>query len=834
MRIHWLSCLVLFAACGDTEVPSSPLDSGAALDAGTPADASSNTPPDANVIVDAGAADAGVEDVGVECLEGTERQGDECVDINECLVDNGGCGNAERWRCENQVAQAPRCIFDCSADQRPLLEGVDAFAMGERVWPSALITYGRTACPLITNRQGKIVVASARLGRGRVLQTGHEHPMNRDLRADNHDGVQLVRNAVSWMTRRQETLRIGRHPGLFGGTANLMTQDGHNVSAFRPSAEALAEVSVYFANARTDYSDEEIEALNQWIRQGGGLIQSGFAWNWNGNNFQAVRNFGGNRTIRGSGITITKANQQSGAAIVPETTLSEVDHALYAVYAVARHLSGEEILSAEDQATAVATITFAISHLNLWVTDYYEPIRALMPSLPEVIPTAENPVRPADEPLKMLTLRLVDKFLAGSPFDQIEAHPAAADFPGTVPEGTPLTEVSLELEATYQGRSRKYNASGAGQPVRLSTGAYALPGQTFTVTVPERAAGEGLSIQIGAHSDRLWNKESIERFPQIIRRYPVNDVVIEATSAFGGPVYLLLPAGTEVGRIAVTIDQVVRAPHYQHGVTTAQEWLRQLRNYPAPWAEIEGNRVAFSVLTEEARQLEDPVALMTFWDEVLDAMADLEGTSHERVRKERFALDRQISGGALHSGYPMMGHLRHHQGLIDLEHIRTEGSWGPFHELGHNHQWRDWFLPGSTEASCNLWSVYIHENLLNLPTRTEGRLGPQMRRQRRQAYLNGGANFSESWNVWVALDTYLQLQEGFGWDLFTDVFTIYREESNASQGSEQDRIDEWITRTSNYTQRNLVPFYEAWGFPITPAVRTALQNLPEWQDNPMR
>jgi hypothetical protein len=181
-----------------------------------------------------------------------------------------------------------------------------------------------------------------------------------------------------------------------------------------------------------------------------------------------------------------------------------------------------------------------------------------------------------------------------------------------------------------------------------------------------------------------------------------------------------------------------------------------------------------------------------------------------------------------------MGHLHHHQGLLDLDHIRTEGSWGPFHELGHNHQWRDWFLPGTTETTCNLWSVYIHETLLNLPTRTEGRLGPQMRNQRRQGYLDGGANFSESWNVWVALDTYLQLQEGFGWTLYSDLFTEYRSQSDASQGSAQDRIDEWITRTSNYTQRNLVPFYEAWGFPITPDVRNALQNLPEWQANPMR
>ena len=158
-----------------------------------------------------------------------------------------------------------------------------------------------------------------------------------------------------------------------------MTEDGHSVSAFRPSAEALAEVSVYFANARTEYSAEEIEALNQWIRRRW-FNPVGFAWAWDGNNFQAVRNFGGNRNILGSGITITKANQPAGAAVVPETTLGEVDHALYALYAVARHLNGEEVLSAEDQATAVATITFAINHLPLWIIAYYSRMRALLPS----------------------------------------------------------------------------------------------------------------------------------------------------------------------------------------------------------------------------------------------------------------------------------------------------------------------------------------------------------------------------------------------------------------------------------------------------------------------
>ena len=140
----------------------------------------------------------------------------------------------------------------------------------------------------------------------------------------------------------------------------------------------------------------------------------------------------------------------------------------------------------------------------------------------------------------------------------------------------------MALDARYEGRSAEYNFSGAGQPIRLATGAYALPGQTFTVTVPERAVGEGLSVQIGTHSDRLWNKESIERFPQIIRRYPVNAEEVRATSAFGGPVYLLVPAGTEVGRIEVRLAQVVQAPYYRHGVTTSKNGESSCANTPAP------------------------------------------------------------------------------------------------------------------------------------------------------------------------------------------------------------------------------------------------------------
>ena len=32
---------------------------------------------------------------------------------------------------------------------------------------------------------------------------------------------------------------------------------------------------------------------------------------------------------------------------------------------------------------------------------------------------------------------------------------------------------------------------------------------------------------------------------------------------------------------------------------------------------------------------------------------------------------------------------------------------------------------------------------------------------------------------------------------------------------------------------NLVPFYEAWGFPISPQVADFLADFPEWTESPM-
>lgn len=71
--------------------------------------------------------------------------------------------------------------------------------------------------------------------------------------------------------------------------------------------------------------------------------------------------------------------------------------------------------------------------------------------------------------------------------------------------------------------------------------------------------------------------------------------------------------------------------------------------------------------------------------------------------------------GWMHAGYPIMVHKSMAADLVSVEHIRSVGLWGPIHELGHNQQRACWeFPPNTTECTCNLWSVYVHEEVLGI------------------------------------------------------------------------------------------------------------------------
>ena len=186
-------------------------------------------------------------------------------------------------------------------------------------------------------------------------------------------------------------------------------------------------------------------------------------------------------------------------------------------------------------------------------------------------------------------------------------------------------------------------------------------------------------------------------------------------------------------------------------------------------------------------------------------------------------------------GTPLHGHHgfdRRSRRSVDAH---SDGSWGAFHELGHNHQWLPAVLPGTTETTVNLFTLYAMENVVGLAPRTgHPALEPAARQQRLQAYLQGGADFWNAWEVWTALETYLQLQEAFGWSLFETVHATYRlDDPSDDPTTDRERIDLWAVRSAEAAGVDLGPFYLAWGWPLGDAAIQTMQQLPPWTQDPM-
>lgn len=132
--------------------------------------------------------------------------------------------------------------------------------------------------------------------------------------------------------------------------------------------------------------------------------------------------------------------------------------------------------------------------------------------------------------------------------------------------------------------------------------------------------------------------------------------------------------------------------------------------------------------------------------------------STKNTRKHLTSSTLLLSSGLLHPGYPIMGQLNVVPQLIDEKTIRSSGNWDVFHVLGHNQQRHQWqFPPHSTEADCNLWSVFLHEVVLNIPrARAHPNLKPESRKERIKMHMDRGAPLRK-WSSWTALETYLQV-----------------------------------------------------------------------------
>ncbi|XP_053176531.1 TRPM8 channel-associated factor homolog [Scomber japonicus] len=690
---------------------------------------------------------------------------------------------------------------DFEDDLESLLKDVSEFDLPEESYMSEVLVHGPLAFPIGTTKDGQAFLAGAHYGKGRVIAVTHEGLLSKEMLASFWD------NAINWLDQGRE--------GVVGVVPNLSLYSKHKSE----KTNFRKDLSVFVCTA---YSDQHVDEMHDFVAEGGGLLIGGHAWYWaqthHGQN--PMTDFSGNKILNKMGLSLLETIIGGGLyeAPVPSQAMKDNCHFRHRLRSFAGHvIQGQElIMHGEDHLKKLGRE--CVSFLNMEAHDSYsytqvlsiltDMLKAGMPQVSE-----NNPVKNPK-----------DRFLLSLGTEVYKACPNPNALLPCIFKDSPI------MPCVYNHRIM-VKANTSGWEEWLSTGLYLFPGMRTDMIIPPEILNKGWMVQIGCQTDYL-KAEELKRAPRVHVRFPVTTEKMQVDNLWGGLIYLVAPPNTQVEGVEVIVQKAVPAPYYKSGVTTAADWSL-LRKSQSPWAELEFDNIVLTVPSHVIRDLDRPDEVAGLWNGIMKGVAELAVIPHKFTRKERIVADVQISVGWMHSGYPIMMYSSIAAELVRPDDARTKGLWGEIHELGHNQQRSCWeFRPNTTETTCNLWSVYVHEEVLGLNrAKAHPSLTLTNRRSRIEEYVKGGKKLSD-WNVWVALETYLQLQEEFGWDAFKKVFAAYHKMSNFPEDNER-KMNLYAETFSKSVGMNLSGFFKSWGWPIETATEEKLFNLPTWINHPM-
>lgn len=688
--------------------------------------------------------------------------------------------------------------------------------------------------PLLFGDGGSIVAAAASAGEGRAVAFTHGSFLKPGELLAQEPTLQLVANAVRWAGRSSKP-KVGLHRGV-GGLVELFAQADIDAEVIEPGDVRSGRIDVYCVIGHEILEDAEIVRLFEFVNDGGGLVVATTPWAF-GKKFEPFSTFPGNQLLAAAGMQFEPDGYAGGKtlAIGPSSDVPAmaVDGEGPAPTALARRLVEDP--SAVPKAQAATALLEAKFLRGANLEEFLSLLLQLNETVGPIVPTEENPLVPGADPLIDAIVELESHFNETAPAGTMYAIPAAADYPGEVPDDAERVSQTFSIDGTWRGWLEGRNAGGWAAKEMRPTGLYAAPGEVVSVTLPARIAGEGFEVVIGSYGGNLRNRDQWHRYPDWQVKADVVDRVTKVSSGLGGLITIRVPRGAEYEEIEVSIEGAIPAPLYVHGETDPSAWASEIRQRPAPWAELASDRMIVAVPSEYIRGLSDPGPVMEVWDRYIEAAADLVMVDRNDYRAERIVFDRQTSAGSMHSSYPVAAHLGDAAEKAVDARLLAEGDWGFFHEYGHNHQHDLWSLPGTGETTCNLWSVYLYEEVVGTHRdETHRAIRPLDRKQRVNAYFSSGANFEKDWSVWTALETYLMVQEKFGWEPFRKVFDEYNRLAPAERPQGQDQInDQWVIRLSKACGTNLAPFWRTWNLPLSSDVDRALADLPAWEDHPV-
>ncbi|GEM_PF-3072995 len=709
----------------------------------------------------------------------------------------------------------------------PILKGVQRVALSGI--PSDLVIWNPKVRALLGAYIGDArvpVAAALQEGKGRLLVTGHGCFSQTLLSQAN--GKRFFANSLRWLAGSRKQIEVLYNTAF--PVQALAHQFGWKTSSFSRTLppQLNPNTQILLLNP-SRLKKGDTHSLLRFVREGGSLYLFGVGWGYiqthPGRDLFKEASF--NRILVPFGLAIGK-NLVSPQAITGSRKARRGKRGrgkkprLYAALSSSEafplSLGGAiSLLRREKPGSAPLTESAASTLLRCATL-----LPKGQPPLQKLFASLSSLTHGKLPPRTLASLRLLEeanpRLLTGAPGE--DSPLTIPDFPGRMPKAPPV-----QLH-------RRLNLATPGW---ISTGLYVPPGRIVGINIRNlvKAPLPKIQIQIGAHSDRLWKKRRWRRDPVIVKRFPLKGAT-KILSRYGGLLYLQTQRKGWVSpfadfRVELRTFGAVEAPRFVLGKTSLEAWQRMLES-PAPWGEIEGRRIIFTMQTQKLRRLKDPRVALAFWDQVIDLYEKLD-PQPPRPRKQRVVFDRQISAGALHSGYPIMGHLQHQDPVVNPEnYLLDQGKrkgrfWGLLHELGHNYQQRAWTFNGTGEVTNNVFVLYANEKLLGAPiaeTIQQRRLQKQ-----KKTYFAKGSPFSR-WkkSPFLALMTYIELIQHYGWKSLHKVYQGYRDHPLPHRTNDHQKIQQYVLRWCRVTGKNLAPFFLSWGWPLDASTTKACADFP--------
>ncbi len=778
------------------------------------------------------------------CDQGYSMTGDGCVDVDECVMNNGGCAqlcsntpgsyecacsdgyalSEDGLNCDQtspcpgcQLCGVPEVIAGQVEQSRANFETITAgvaeqpisFVLPEDTNGTLELGIHPNVFPIVSSDDG-VFVAASQLGSGRVVAFSGQDFLSSSVRSTllGEAGVRaLIANAVDWVSpnSERETVRVLSANGLVG---DLLVEAGvqtvrvaevrfvQGLEAIRNwSAEALADVDVAIIQVNewgtSHVTEADVEHIRRFVEDGGGLLIAGSAlhWSWWLNWTSEINQ--GDAILDGTGIS-WRANT------VRDVSQGQVRYDPFGSPAAlwCGYVEGVELDA--TQLTRVSPL-FLEAKKDRRTRELDLALQRLLADTPAL------PVQKTD-PYAMLSAN-VGAQLSGYPWPA--PHPWSAVFPGAVADNAAPVERTMVIDAQWK-RIRPL-------------GLYAAPGQPVTVRLDPQHVGLGLKIQLGERYDDLRYLDHVEEWrrpPLLLSEYEITEDEQLIGNGFGGSLYLVIPEAYPADPISIEISGAIEQALYSRGEDTAADYTADLdRGAPLAILQQEG-KVRMVVPTEAARAVADPGAVTDFWAGFYDSHRTLSGEPRPRSYETHWIFDIQVGWGYANATSARLNFPDLAAGWALRTRTGDEDWWLFAHELGHQFQTEDWSGGDITEVAVNLFSMYTINGYLNGGGDRETR-----------GFMDNMIDHAalrdlrwESAGLFEKLAMYRQLVFEFGWTVMGEVFASYY-----SADYPRERfggfMDGFAIRFSAISGRDISPFLEHWGYPFSPETRVMIQGL---------